>query len=188
MFAWATAATKTVLAKIKEKKSRGNSPKGRVFFRFSFPPFFLLCDQLSCKTDIWGFQQHLLLCWGGAEQGGDRQQERVSGGMKLHKYYIKQSEHHAKKICINNLYRLATIYLAYFFLLSSAQQDLSVFLSVCIQHVCLYGLIRSKCTRLHRTACVLGFVCSRLCPFQCQRLNVSCCTAIHLCTRNKSRR
>ncbi len=126
----------------------------------------------------------------GAEQGGDRQQGRVSGGVKLHKYYIKLSEHHAKKICINNLYSLATIYLAYFFLLRSAVQGLSAFLCyMYILHACLFGFIWSKyIVWLHVTAYVVGFVCSRLCPFQSQRLNVVCWTATHLSTGDKSKR
>lgn len=81
------------------------------------------------------------------------------GGVKLHKYYIKLSEHHAKKICINNLYSLATIYLAYFFLLSSALQGLSVYRVLYILRVCLFGLIWSKYTSKATRYCMCGQVC-----------------------------
>lgn len=91
-----------------------------MFFKVS--PLSLACTQIKKrKKKIRSFQRPRSSR--GTEQEGDTQQERVSSreeGVRLHKYFIKQSEHHAKR--------------------SSALQGISVFLNF---YMGSFGLICS---------------------------------------------
>ena len=157
---------------IRWKNKTRKQPRGKSLFGgFSFNDSFLLHQHLRLSATSTTL---LKRSWAGEEgDRGDRQQERVTvcvcvcvyvcvhvcvEGAKLHKYYIKQSEHHGKKICINNLYSLAPIYLAHFL---SALSSTTGSKCLYVRHVCLFGLKWSKekiRAVLHVTACVVGCV------------------------------